>query len=49
VLPVDVVIIFEGVEDIPLFDKLCFADRRVIAYLALTWSITVKTLIRPGS
>jgi len=26
-LPVDVVIIFEGVQYITLFDKLCFADR----------------------
>jgi hypothetical protein len=38
-LPVDVVIIFEWVKDIPLLDKLCLADRRVITYLAWTRSM----------
>jgi hypothetical protein len=38
-LPVDVVIIFEWVKDIPLLDKLFFADRRVITYLAWTRSM----------
>ena len=39
-LPIDAYverIMLEWVKDIPLLDKLCLADRRVITYLAWTW------------